>query len=168
MRGVRVSHIWWQRWDPLPAGRRQGPLVDAVAASEQSSVEARATADVRVRVAKRATAAEEEREGQQETCRESVSRQESEGRYWSSSARERGALSGPESLPVRARIAEVARVAVARAGEVQELIPCTQRGGMYCRALPEGACVAWHPECLFYTVYRRVAGRMDRRLLKGA
>jgi len=48
--GVRVSHIWWQRWDPLPAGRRQGPLVDAAAAaSEQSSVEARATAGFRVR-----------------------------------------------------------------------------------------------------------------------
>jgi len=61
----------------------------------------------------------------------------------------------------------VARVAVARAGEVQELIPCTQREGMCCRALLEGACVDWHPECLFYTVYSRVAGRMDRRLLKG-
>jgi len=60
-------------------------------------------------------------------------------------------LSGPESLPVRVRIAEVATVAVARAGEVQELIPCTQREGMCCRALSEGACVAWHPECLFYT-----------------
>ena len=36
--------------------------MDAAAASEQSSVEARATAGNRVRVAKRATAAEEERE----------------------------------------------------------------------------------------------------------
>ena len=51
------------------------------AASEYSSVEARATAGNRVRVAKKATAAEEEREGQRETCRESLSRQESEGRY---------------------------------------------------------------------------------------
>ena len=57
-----LSHFWWQRWDPPPASRRQGPLVDAAAASEQSSVEARATAGNRVRVAKRATAAEEERE----------------------------------------------------------------------------------------------------------
>ena len=46
----------------------------------------------------------------------------------------------------------MARVAVARAGEVQELIPCTQRGGMCCRALPEGACVAWHLECFILCI----------------
>lgn len=47
-------------------------------------------------------------------------------------SREQGALSGPELLPVRARITEVERIAVERAGEMQEL--CMQRG----------ACVAVH------------------------
>ena len=76
--------------------------MDAAAASEQSSVEVRATAGIRVRVAKRATAAEEEREGQQETCRESVSRQDSgEGRYWS-------------EFRKRARSAERARIAASK------------------------------------------------------
>ena len=44
---------------------------------------------------------------------------------------QRSLLSGPESLPVRARIVEVARVTVARAGEVQEFRVCR-----------EGTCVA--------------------------
>jgi len=57
--------------------------VDAAAACEQSSVQARATADNRVRVVKRVTAAEEERKGQRETCQESVSRKDSKGCYWS-------------------------------------------------------------------------------------
>ena len=29
-----VRYIWWQRWDPLPASRRQGPRVDAAEAGE--------------------------------------------------------------------------------------------------------------------------------------
>ena len=101
--------------------------MDAAAASEQSSVKARATAGNRVRVARRATVAEEEREGQQETCRKCEPLRERRPLL------EQGALSGPELLPVRARNAEEARVAVARAGEVQEF-----------RVRREGACVAMH------------------------
>ena len=29
-----VRYIWWQRWDPLPASRRQGPLAADAAAPE--------------------------------------------------------------------------------------------------------------------------------------
>ena len=140
-----MSHIWWQRWDPLPASRQQGPLVDAASASEQSSVEARATANNRVRVAKRVTAAEEEREGQRETCQGSVSHKDSKGRYWS-------------EFRKRARSAERAKIAASksenrwggksRCGKSRRGagVLCMQRGGMCCHALLEGACVAWHPE----------------------
>ena len=80
--------------------------MDAAAVSEQSSVEARATAGNRVRVAKRATAAEEEREGQRDTIprvREPPNERRSLG---AEAAREQGVLSGSNSLPERARIAK--------------------------------------------------------------
>ena len=80
--------------------------MDAAAASEQRSGEARATAGNQVRVAKRATPAEEEREGQRETMpkvREPPNERRSLG---AEAAREQGVLSGPDSLPERARIAK--------------------------------------------------------------
>ena len=115
----------------------------AAAASEQSSVEARATAGIRVRVARSwsgATAEKErvERERQRETMprvREPPNERRSLG---AEAAREQGVLSGPDSLPERARIAKGQK----SLRQIFLLWSRWQVNGVCRRALPERACVS--------------------------
>ena len=134
-----MSHIWWQRWDPLPASQQQSPLVDAASASEQSSVEARETGNNPVRVAKRVTAAEEEREGQRETCQESVSRKDSKGHYWSEFCKrvrsaERARIERKSSRWQESLWQEQERCRGSVYAERWRVLPCVAGRGMCCLA----------------------------------
>ena len=116
--------------------------MDAAAASEQRSGEARATAGNQVRVAKRATPAEEEREGQRETMpkvREPPNERRSLG---AEAAREQGVLSGPDSLPERARIAKGQESLRQMSDSLLWSQWQVNADGVCRRALPERACVS--------------------------
>ena len=123
-----VSYIWWQRWDPLPASRRQGPLADAATAegvrkrvvqiarmcSARAGVIARerTTASKPIRVDGRATTAKRAggyfiAESARATRKAKVAR--SKGRRKRARSAERTRIAARE----RARIAEVARDAEA-------------------------------------------------------
>ena len=119
-----VHYIWWQRWDPLPASQRQGPLADAATAEgvRKRVVHIARTCSVRAGVIarERTTASKSMGErrlprGQEDILLPRV--RELPGKRRSLGAkvttRERGALSRPGSLPEIARIAEVARDAEA-------------------------------------------------------